>query len=148
MKRRFVLVALVLFMGMSGVFANKLEGVNEKVLTSFQKEFVNAKEVSWESNSQFIKVSFKLNEQVFIAYYNVDGERLAIARNLRSLELPMTLQEELRQSYNNYWITDLFEFNGKDDAAYYVTIENADYRITLKSVGLTEWTTYKKTAKP
>ena len=143
MKKGIVMSAIVLFMGITSLFANDKNGINEKAVTNFQKEFQNATEVSWQFSSQFVKVSFSLNEQFFTAYYNEEGERLAIARNLRSLELPMGLLEELKSSYKNYWITDLFEMHTPDETAYYITVENADQKVTLKSVGLREWMRYK-----
>ena len=59
----------------------------------------------------------------------------------------MGLLEKLKESYSNCWITELFEFSGKEDAAYYVTMENADYKITLKSLGMYDWVNFRKTEK-
>src|SRR5690349_11547720 len=136
MKKRILFIALVFAFGLSSVFANTVDGVNEKVLSRFQKEFSQAKDVYWQKGDDFLKVSFTLNEKVFFAYYNESGDKLALVRNLTSFDLPLGLQMELKQSYPQHWITDLFEFNGQDDSAYYVTIENADVKITLKSVGM------------
>jgi len=147
MKTRIILCALVMIIGISSVRANEVGNVNEKALTSFQKDFRHATDVNWQSTPKFLKVSFTLNGQVYMAYYNEDGDRLAIARNITSNELPMGLQADLKDSYPGFWISDLFEIHGKEEAAYYVTIENADYRITLKSTGLSEWITYKRSEK-
>ena len=148
MKKRIAMSALMLIMGITSLLANNKDGINEKAVTNFQKEFRNATEVSWQFTAQFVKVSFTLQEQVFTAYYNEDGEKIAIARNLRSIELPMGLQEELKTSYADYWISDLFEMHLKDETAYYITIENADQKITLKSSGLRDWTHYRSKSKP
>jgi len=147
MKKSTLLVVMMFVFGAGRLLANTVEGVNEKVLSSFQKEFVGAKEVTWQKSEEFVKVSFILNEKVFIAYYSEEGEKLALVRNLSRLDLPLSLQESLKDSYSQYWITDLFEINGKDDSAYYITIENADVKITLKSVGMNAWATYKKSNK-
>ena len=147
MKKSILLIVTVLFVGISGLMANKNAGINEKALTSFQKDFSNATNVNWESGNRYLKVSFTFNEHVLTAYYNEEGERLAVTRNIRSNELPLGLLESLRQSYGNYWISELFEFHGKEDAAYYVTVENADYRLTLKSYGMQDWGYFKKSEK-
>jgi hypothetical protein len=147
MKTRIVLSTLMLIITATLSLANTSGVINDKVLTSFKKEFAGAKEVNWETTSQFVKASFTWNEQVFTAYYNAEGDRLAIVRHLRSIELPMSLREQLKESYTSYWITDLFEIHGKEDSAYYVTIEDADRKITLKSVGISEWTTFRKEEK-
>jgi len=136
MKKRILLVAMVFAIGVSSVLANTVNGVNEKVLSSFQKEFAGAKDVYWQKGNDFLKVSFTLDGKVLFAYYNESGEKLALVRNITSFDLPLGLQMELKQQYSQYWITDLFDFNGQEDSAYYITIENADTKITLKSAGL------------
>src|SRR5215471_18034482 len=138
MKKRILSVAIIFAIGMSSVLANTVDGVNEKVLSSFQREFAEAKDMYWQKGGDFLKVSFTLNEKVLFAYYNESGEKLALVRNVTSFDLPLGLQIELKQQYGQYWITDLFEFNGQDDSAYYVTVENANVKITLKSSGM-EW---------
>jgi hypothetical protein len=132
---------------MNGLMANGRVGINEKAVNSFQKEFRTATDVSWYSGSTYVKVSFTFNEQALTAFYNEEGERLAITRNLKSTELPMGLLEELKQSFANYWITDLFEYHGKEEAAYYITIENADHKITLKSLGMCDWIHFRRFEK-
>ena len=147
MKKRVALSGLAILFAMSLSFANQQGDVNQKAVTSFQKDFRHATNVNWQFNAQFIKVTFTLDEQVYFAYYNEEGERLALTRNVKSQELPMGLRAQLQESYQGYWISDLFEINAKEEAAYYVTIENADYKITLKSVGMSEWANYKKIEK-
>ena len=147
MKKRILFITMMIVLATGTVFANSVEGVNEKVLSSFQKEYSGAKEVKWQKGDQYLKATFFLNERVYFAYYSEDGEKLALVRNLTSFELPMSLQKALKESYPQCWISDLFEINGKEDAAYYVTIENADAKISLKSVGMSGWMVYKKTDK-
>ena len=147
MKKRILFIAMMIVFGAGTMFANSVEVVNEKVLSSFQKKYGSAKEVKWQKGDQYLKATFVLNEKVYFAYYSEDGEKLALVRNLTTFELPMTLQDELKESYPQYWISDLFEINGKEDAAYYVTVENADAKITLKSIGMSGWMVYKKTDK-
>lgn len=138
---------MMLVMGISNLFANNFEGVNEQVLKSFNKEFALAREVNWEVNKQFIKVNFSLNGQILIAYYSADGERIAMARNVTTPQLPMSLNNGLKESYSGYWVTDLFELTRKGESTYYVTIENADQKIILNSLGIDGWAKYKSEKK-
>ena len=147
MKNRILFVAMLFVFGTSSLFANTVEGVNEKVLSSFKKEYNGAKEVYWQKGDQFLKATFTLNEKVYFAYYNEEGEKLALVRNVMSFDLPIPLQQDLKESYGQFWISDLFEINAKEESAYYVTIENADSKITLKSVGMNGWTFYKRSQK-
>lgn len=147
MKKAILICMLSMVVAISSAFANKAEGVNDRILNNFKKEFVQARDISWEVNKEFVKATFSLNDQVLYAYYTPTGERIALIRNLRTNQIPMHLVNRLKKSFSDYWVTDLFEIAGSDETAYYVTVENADMKITLKSVGTTDWTTYKKVEK-
>ena len=70
-----------------------------------------------------------------------------MTRNISSLELPISLQANLKNNYSKYWISDLFEVSNQEGTSYYITMENADSKIVLKSSGNGRWNTYKKMAK-
>ena len=144
-----VLAGLVLgsMLLINTAFANTNDNVNEKVAAAFKHEFVQAKEVSWQKTDNFFRATFKLNEDVLIAFFSVEGELLGVTRNLLSTELPINLQTSLKRDYTDYWITDLFEYAKKESSGYYVTVENADQRITLQSTDGRTWTTYLRTKK-
>jgi len=146
MKKSLLILTIMLasFVGQS--FANDESGVSQKVVKSFRNEFVHATNVQWDVKKEFVKVKFSINDQVFYAYYNESGERIAMVRNILSTRLPMVLQSELQEKYKNYWITDLFEIAG-DGTEYYVTLENPDAKITLKATGSLGWEFYKKASK-
>jgi hypothetical protein len=92
-------------------------------------------------------VTFTLSDQKLFAFYNSQGEFLAVTRYISSFQLPIHLQTGLKKSYNNYWISDLFEISGNDETSYYVTLENADTKIVLRSTDGKEWTPYQKNKK-
>jgi hypothetical protein len=53
----------------------------------------------------------------------------------------------IKTSYKEFWITDVFELSKADEEAYYITIENADYKTILKSTNSRDWMIYKTTSK-
>lgn len=146
MKKTILSIALLLVLGVSS-FANNNEGVNQKASTSFSKEFNNAKDVKWDNGREFSKVTFTLNGQVMFAYYTAAGEKLAMSRNIVSSQLPINLLNDLKKDYTEFWITDLFEMATGNETSYYVTLENADSRIVLKSSDASSWEVYKKERK-
>ena len=77
----------------------------------------------------------------------MDGELLNMGRYISSLQLPLNLLTRLKNAYSEYWISDLFEMSNKEGTHYYVTLENADTSIMLKSLIGGEWETYKKKTK-
>ena len=148
MKKLFLSIAAVLTMGLSS-FAGVNDEVNHQAAQAFKKDFTNATNVSWEQTQQgYVRATFCLNDQVLFAYYNTNGELKAVVRNITSDQLPLSLLTELKKSYNNdYWISDLFEVATDDQTNYYITLENSDKKIVLKSEGTTSWNVFTKSKK-
>ena len=141
-------IAIVLMMGLSAFAAKNDESdVNKEAVRSFHKEFANARNVKWEQKVGYVRVEFTLNDQVLFAYYNNDGEMTAIVRNIVSDQLPISLLTALKRDYTSFWISDLFEVASDDQTNYYVTLENADKKIVLRSNGIDSWDVYSKTKK-
>lgn len=147
MKKRILTLALLLSLTLSSIFANTVEGVNQKVMNSFKSEFSDARDVKWETGKDFVKATFTMHEQVMFAYYSIDGEQIAVSRNIVSSQLPLNLLSDLKKNYTGFWISDLFEMATKGDTAYYMTVENGDYSIVLKSNGSSGWEIYKRDRK-
>lgn len=123
------------------------DNVSSNVLSSFNKEFAGAKNVQWTTTSNYYKASFVFNDQFVSAFYQLDGELIATSRNISSLELPMSLQTNLKKNYNSYWISDLFEISNSEGTSYYITLDKADSKVVLKSSGNGKWETFKKITK-
>jgi hypothetical protein len=118
-----------------------------KVLQSFESQFVNAKEVDWSITSNIYKAQFALDGQYINAFFNAEGELVAMTKNVTVNQLPLMLQTELKKQNSNYWITELFELSNDEGTSYYVTLENADEKVVLHSVSNKSWNKYKKTSK-
>lgn len=146
MKKIILSVALMVSVGIASVFAETPE-VNSKVLATFKNQFPSASESEWSIGNDYYKVSFIYNDNYVNAYYSTEGDFLATIRHISSVNLPMMLQTSLKNDYAHFWISDLYELAKYDGSSYYVTIENADQKIVLKSVNGGSWTVYKKTGK-
>jgi hypothetical protein len=145
MKPLFILLAFI-----GSFFAKSsqaTDAISPRVVKSFQQTFTNAKEVVWTVSPNFHKVDFVLNNQAVTAFYNEQGNLTAITRNISSLQLPIILQAEIKKDYSDYWISELFELSNDNGTEYYLTIEDANSKVVLKSLGYTSWTTYSKTRK-
>ena len=88
-----------------------------------------------------------MDDQYVTAFYNTEGELVALTRSITVYQLPIVLQTSLKKEHQNYWISDLFEVANDQGNTYYVTIENADTKIVLKSNSTYGWSTYKKFQK-
>lgn len=147
MKKSILTWVLLLTVGLSSTFAHIKENVNEQVISAFKKDFATAQDVSWEKSKDLSKATFKLNDQIMYAYYADGGSLVAVVRNIVSSQLPITLLSDLKKNYNGYWITDLFEMASDNTTSYYVTVENGDQSVVLKSSGLNSWETFRKDKK-
>lgn len=125
----------------------KDDNVSQKVLDAFHSSFNTVSQVEWATGSNYYRASFVYNNKHVFAYYTMDGTLMGLTRYISSTDLPMTLQNSLKQDYADYWISDLFEAAREDGTTYYITLENADTRIVLKSTGTFEWEQYKKFRK-
>jgi hypothetical protein len=147
MKKTFLAIALALTAGIGITFANDNHGINKSVMNSFNQDFKSATNVKWEQKKNLEKATFSYDNQVMFAYYAQNGFLVAVSRNISSENLPIKLQADLKNSYGNYWISDLFENNAHQETAYYVTLENADQKLILKSDNASEWSVYQRVSK-
>jgi hypothetical protein len=146
MKKIMMTLALALTLTTMYAFTGE-EAVSKQALNAFKTEFAGATNAAWTVGNDYYKVSFTMNEQTLFAFYSMTGESLAVTRYISSFQLPLNLQSSLKKSYNNYWITDLFEMANEDGTAYYVTLETADSKIVLKSTGGSDWSVFQKSKK-
>jgi hypothetical protein len=147
MKKIVLSIATMLMMGVGAFAANNDEVVNQQALRSFRNEFTAASNVSWEAKNGYSRATFSLNGQVLFAYYGTNGELQAVVRNIVSDQLPITLLTDLKKDYSDYWISDLFEMATDNQTTYYITLENSDKKIILKSEGTNFWSVFSKTRK-
>ena len=140
-----IIIMLAIIVSSLAAFAGE-EIVNKKVLNAFSREFPGAKDIKWTANDTYYKASFVFNGQYADAFYQPNGELMAMTRNISSLDLPMTLQTSLKK-YTGSWISDLFEISNNDGTKYYITIENAGSKIVLKSSCAGNWNVFKTSVK-
>jgi hypothetical protein len=149
MKKTILTISMMLAVAFTAtnVFANDGSEFATKAQTSFGNNFSSARNVSWQTEKNFAKATFTMSNQVMFAYYNEDGELMAVVRNILSEQLPINLQTDLKKNYSDRWISDLFEVASEGQTSYFVTVENADETITLSSTDFNSWSVYKKVKK-
>jgi hypothetical protein len=149
-KKLALMIAFLLTAAVSYSFAAAPTGevkISSDIRAAFHKDFQNAEVISAETHKSFTKLTFKMNNIVLFAFYSDNGELLAVTRNILSTQLPVGLQISLRKEFSSYWITELIELNGDGQNSYYVSLENADKKLTLRSNGDESWEVYEKTDK-
>ena len=127
--------------------AAPVEEVRGEIKASFRKDFQDAQLISTDVRKSYTKLTFKMNNSVMFAFYSENGQLLAVTRNILSNQLPIGLQVEVKNKYEGYWISELFEISGQEQNCYYMTLENGDSKIVLRSVGSENWEVFQKTEK-
>jgi hypothetical protein len=145
MKKIIVTLAIAVS-SLGAIASGTTETVNKKVLEAFKTEFSTAREVEWTVAADFYKATFIYNERYVFAYYTENGELMGLTGYISPIDLPLALQNNLKKNYENYWVSDLFEAVKNDETSYYITVENADTKIVLRSSG-NSWTTHSKVKK-
>lgn len=141
-----IILTLAIAVSSLAAFATE-ESVSKNVLNSFNKEFTGAREVKWTVSTDYYRAAFLFNDQYITAFYDKNGDLMAMTRNISLLNLPLKLQTELRSDYADYWISDLFELSNADGTHYYITVEKAESKVVLRSESNTEWQVFKKMSK-
>ena len=145
MKQILIIIAFLTAASFSSR-ANDEHTVNPVVLKSFEKTFTNACDVNWIESGEVYIAEFKFNNQVITAYYSSTGTLMGLKKNILSTQLPVFLEASLKEQYKGYWITDLMEYGNQGETTYYVTLENADQTLVLKS-SLNTWSLFHKAQK-
>lgn len=145
--KRFIMLALVLTVLANSAFSNSTDAINNKVLASFTRTFAHAEDVEWEPVKNLYRAKFKLHGQVIFAYYNSEGENVAISRNIRIAQLPLNLSTALQDGFKVQWLTGLFEVSTNGTTQYYAVVENATHKTILKAEGSSGWMVFKKDKK-
>lgn len=145
--KKIIMMALVLSSFGISAFANIDKNINGKAVSSFSKSFKYAENVRWEVRDNLYKVSFKSAGKEMFAYYNADGDQVALTRHLRTDQLPLALSSELTSLFDSSWLTQLFEVSSNGETSYYATIESPTHVTILKADGTTGWSTFSKDRK-
>ncbi|HWB93097.1 MAG TPA: hypothetical protein VG605_14640 [Puia sp.] len=145
-KKIALAAALLLTVGLTTSFASPKDG-DDAVTASFRKDFKKAEVMEKQAGKNYTKFTFKLDDVILFAFYNDHGQLLAVTRNIKSSQLPIQLLVQVRKDYPEYWISDLFELTSEGDSNYYITLENANTRVVLRSYDSGSWEVYNKKAK-
>ena len=147
MKKRILLLSIALVSFTAFSFAAETPAVSKNIVSSFNKQFSNAHDIQWDTHANYVKAQFTMNDMVLFAFFNENGDLLAITRFISPNQLPLSLLSSLKKDFTNYWVSDLFEIQTEAGTSYYATLENADQTVVLKSEGVSGWMTFQKERK-
>jgi len=113
-------------------FAKGPETANVKAQKNLSAEFKEAKEITWSVKANLLEASFDWNGQKLQAFYNQDGDQVAISRQITLDKLPVKALQALNEKYSGYKTTEAIEFNSSEAGlSYYVSLENGNKKTIL-----------------
>ena len=114
---------MVLTVGLSAALANDETKVDPRVLSAFEKDFSFAKNAVWETEGDFSKVRFSVNDQGITAWYSEEAELIIVARNILYMNLPLAVIKSLEDRGCKTEISDIVEVTKNGETNYYMYAE-------------------------
>jgi hypothetical protein len=144
MKKLFITAAIATMFSVTA-FAdgtkknNTAVNVSYTVLNQFSADFADAKNVVWTVNKNFQKADF-INEGVTMtAFYNLQGEFVALTTNTDAKAIPAKTKQEIDEKYKGYGVNQVIVIQNNtelnpdaDETAYFVDLKSDTKEILVK----------------
>ncbi|MDR3715133.1 MAG: hypothetical protein P4L51_20155 [Puia sp.] len=100
---------------------------------NFAKAFPDAMVNSYETKDGSTKVSFTWNGDALEAFYDLNGNLLATSHFMKTANLPMSVQMQVRDSYKDYSIVQAVEFyHTEKGLSYFVMVKKDNKGLILQ----------------
>ena len=116
--RKILVVVLAAICLATSAFASG-EETKAKAVISLKKSFSTAEDIQWKITDNYIKASFKWNNQYLTIFYNNDGETIAESRLIETGNLPIKAQQYIQSNYADHEISEVIEYNSADTGLCY-----------------------------
>jgi 5-enolpyruvylshikimate-3-phosphate synthase len=144
MKKLFITAAIATLFSAS-VFADGTKkssttvNVSYTVLNQFSADFSDAKNTVWSVNRNFQKADFVSNDIKMTAFYNLQGEFVALSQVVDSKAIPAKTQKEIAEKYKGYVVKEVFVVQNNtnvnpdaDEVAYFVDLKSDTKEVLTK----------------
>ena len=124
MKKVFVMLFAVVIAASAWASPSPTPVENEKVLAAFEKQFTEAKDVSWTEKQGYFLVSFKLNNDRMLAWYTAEGEVEAVQRSVQTSQLTFLAAETVEKLIQDKALITLAEISKQGELFYLAKIDD------------------------
>ena len=131
MKKYFIsaLVSIAITVTSFAAEGNK---VSLGVLNNFAYHFKHASDVTWTSEENYAKATFKWNNISTEAVYTPEGDFIGSMQAITLEELPVNAKRKFAKKYEGYTVKEAIRFEGSKEKAYYVSAEDGKGSVILK----------------
>ncbi len=129
MKKTLLAALLVtaLSLGLNAQDAQKVKDADlpAAIKTSFQSEFLDARDVEWVLKDGHYKVEFEVKDVDNIAAFDASGKLLKKGIEIKKSELPAAISSALQSAHSGKDIDDVYKME-KDGTSYYLVKFNGN----------------------
>lgn len=132
--KKFIITALIAVALTTSSFADPAN-VNYRVLSHFNNDFSEAKNVSWTISEKFAKAKFQLDEKTVEAFYDMDGELIGSSTIIGYDKLPKKAIENISKKYPfpPYKLKECIEFvNGEGEKSYFTSFDTEKEMVVVQ----------------
>ena len=145
MKKLFITTAAIATLFSASVFADGTKkssttvNVSNRVLNSFYSDFADAKTVNWTVNRNFQKADFVANDIKMTAFYNLQGQFVALTQDVDARAIPAQAQKEIADDYKGYTVNEVIVIQNNtelnpdaDETAYFVDLKSDTKEVLVR----------------
>jgi hypothetical protein len=138
MKKVTTILTAIVLLFSATAFAAKGDTVTDQVKGAFEKDFVKAKNVTWQKNGDFYFASFVMNDMMVNAAYDDNGELVGTSRKIALAQVPLSVSLALTEKYSQYTIPDQvteLTYDGETKYQVFVSDEKKTIQLKIRSNG-------------
>ncbi|MFY7839742.1 MAG: hypothetical protein ACOVP7_05675 [Lacibacter sp.] len=147
MKKMFLMLAAVIITASAWAAPSPVVIENEKAKEAFNKEFTEAKEVTWTQKEGYYLVSFKLNNDWMLAWYSNDGEMQAVQRSIQTSQMTYLSAKAVDKLADKKTLLNVAEISKEGELFYLVKIDDEKCVSVYKVFTSGEYNRISKTKK-
>lgn len=146
MKKLLIAALLTIVVAATASAGSLVE--NAKLEAVFKAAYPGATHVHYKTVGELVSVTFVLDNYSMQAFYNSDGEKIAVSRVMRFSNLPMRGQDAIHQRYENYAATEVIEMDSQEEGVcYYISLEKDSKKLTVRLSTAGDLTVFKRIKK-
>jgi hypothetical protein len=143
MKKLFITAAIATLFSAS-VFADGTKKANTvnvsySVVSQFDADFSNATNIVWTVDNKFQKADFILEGVRTTAFYNHQGEFVALTMDVDAKAIPAAAMKEIAADYKGYTVNEVIVVQNNtavnpdaEENAYFADLKSGDKEVLVK----------------
>ncbi|BAV04831.1 hypothetical protein SAMN05421788_11849 [Filimonas lacunae] len=125
--KKFIIAAIAFISMTSMALA---AGNNEKTLDLFKASYPEAKKIHYKTVGDLLCVHFVLDSTQMEAFYNEEGEQVAISKVISYQNLPALAISNIENNYSGYTVTEVIEMeHNATGTSYFVSLVNNEQKV-------------------